>query len=106
MMTSFLNPERISEDSKQEIQVHGGCLSAYDSARTGIISLIRLAIGYVRKLFVRDNPRVLYACNANLVLRNATLEFGHLKDLTALGLLAITAFQNLVIIIAPLFEAK
>ncbi|KAL5066972.1 hypothetical protein RYX36_017859, partial [Vicia faba] len=42
-----LNPERIGGDFKQEVQVHSGFLSAYDSVRTRIISLIRLAIGYV-----------------------------------------------------------
>ncbi|KAI5397668.1 hypothetical protein KIW84_063478 [Lathyrus oleraceus] len=42
-----LNPERVGGDFKQEVQVHRGFLSAYDSVRTRIISLIRLAIGYV-----------------------------------------------------------
>ncbi|CAI8601910.1 unnamed protein product [Vicia faba] len=42
-----LNPERIGGDFKQEVQVHRGFLSAYDSVRTRIISLIELAIGYV-----------------------------------------------------------
>ncbi|KAI9078782.1 hypothetical protein K1719_039240 [Acacia pycnantha] len=41
-----LNPERIGGDFKQEVQVHSGFLTAYDSVRTRIISLIRLAIGY------------------------------------------------------------
>ncbi|KAL2336331.1 hypothetical protein Fmac_010777 [Flemingia macrophylla] len=43
----MLNPERIGGVFKQEVQVHSGFLSAYDSVRTRIISLIRLAIGYV-----------------------------------------------------------
>ncbi|KAK7279162.1 hypothetical protein RJT34_24208 [Clitoria ternatea] len=47
LVPAGLNPERIGGDFKQEIQVHSGFLSAYDSVRTGIISLIRLAIGYV-----------------------------------------------------------
>ncbi|XP_054793984.1 uncharacterized protein LOC129299533 isoform X2 [Prosopis cineraria] len=41
-----LNPERIGGDFKQEVQVHSGFLTAYDSVRTRIISLIRLAVGY------------------------------------------------------------
>ncbi|KAE8076164.1 hypothetical protein FH972_014829 [Carpinus fangiana] len=45
-----LNPERIGGDFKQEIQVHSGFLSAYDSVRTRIISLIKLAIGCVDDL--------------------------------------------------------
>ncbi|KAL2344719.1 hypothetical protein Fmac_006004 [Flemingia macrophylla] len=44
---TWLNPERISGVFKQEVQVHSGFLSVYDSVRTRIISLIRLAIGYV-----------------------------------------------------------
>ncbi|XP_024193958.1 uncharacterized protein LOC112197485 isoform X2 [Rosa chinensis] len=42
-----LNPERIGGDFKQEIQVHSGFLGAYDSVRIRIISLIKLAIGYI-----------------------------------------------------------
>ncbi|CAJ1968043.1 unnamed protein product [Sphenostylis stenocarpa] len=47
LVPAGLNPERIGGDFKQEIQVHSGFLSAYDSVRTRIISLIRLAIGYL-----------------------------------------------------------
>ncbi|KAK7393270.1 hypothetical protein VNO78_21821 [Psophocarpus tetragonolobus] len=47
LVPAGLNPERIGGDFKQEIQVHSGFLSAYDSVRTRIISLIRHAIGYV-----------------------------------------------------------
>ncbi|CAH9137291.1 unnamed protein product [Cuscuta epithymum] len=42
-----LNPERIGGDFKQEVQVHSGFLSAYDSVRTKLILLIKKAIGYV-----------------------------------------------------------
>ncbi|XP_061990765.1 uncharacterized protein LOC133709147 isoform X1 [Rosa rugosa] len=45
-----LNPERIGGDFKQEIQVHSGFLGAYDSVRIRIISLIKLAIGYIDDL--------------------------------------------------------
>ncbi|GAB4851399.1 hypothetical protein Ancab_030802 [Ancistrocladus abbreviatus] len=41
-----LNPERIGGDFKQEVQVHSGFLSAYDSVRTRIMTLICQAIGY------------------------------------------------------------
>ncbi|GAV70449.1 C2 domain-containing protein/Lipase_3 domain-containing protein [Cephalotus follicularis] len=40
------NPERVGGDFKQEVQVHSGFLSAYDSVRTRIIDLIEVAIGY------------------------------------------------------------
>ncbi|XP_031397110.1 uncharacterized protein LOC116208046 isoform X2 [Punica granatum] len=43
-----LNPERIGGDFKQEVQVHSGFLSAYDSVRIRIISLLKLAIGFRR----------------------------------------------------------
>ncbi|KAI3706200.1 hypothetical protein L6452_23781 [Arctium lappa] len=41
-----LNPERMGGDFKEEVQVHSGFLSAYDSVRTRIISLIKIATGY------------------------------------------------------------
>ncbi|KAJ0092466.1 hypothetical protein Patl1_25754 [Pistacia atlantica] len=41
-----LNPERIGGDFKQEVQVHSGFLSAYDSVRIRIFSIIKVAIGY------------------------------------------------------------
>ncbi|XP_012570414.1 uncharacterized protein [Cicer arietinum] len=47
LVPAGLNPERIGGDFKQEVQVHSGFLGAYDSVRTRIISMIRLAIGYV-----------------------------------------------------------
>ncbi|XP_060671837.1 uncharacterized protein LOC107422559 isoform X3 [Ziziphus jujuba] len=46
LVPAGLNPERIGGDFKQEVQVHSGFLSAYDSVRIRIISLIKLAIGY------------------------------------------------------------
>ncbi|XP_074320734.1 uncharacterized protein LOC141657401 isoform X2 [Silene latifolia] len=42
-----LNPERIGGDFKQEVQVHSGFLSAYDSVRTRIMSLLKKAVGFV-----------------------------------------------------------
>ncbi|XP_062108992.1 uncharacterized protein LOC133819703 isoform X2 [Humulus lupulus] len=41
-----LNPERIGGDFKQEVQVHSGFLSAYDSVRIRIFTIIKQAIGY------------------------------------------------------------
>ncbi|XP_052620644.1 uncharacterized protein LOC111915788 isoform X3 [Lactuca sativa] len=46
MVPAGLNPERIGGDFKEEVQVHSGFLSAYDSVRTRILSLIKTAIGY------------------------------------------------------------
>ncbi|KAL1367982.1 hypothetical protein AAHE18_02G087800 [Arachis hypogaea] len=49
LVPAGLNPERIGGDFKQEVQVHSGFLSAYDSVRIRIISLIRLAVGFVEE---------------------------------------------------------
>ncbi|KAL3329197.1 hypothetical protein AABB24_036344, partial [Solanum stoloniferum] len=46
LVPAGLNPERIGGDFKQEVQVHSGFLSAYDSVRIRLISLIKNAIGY------------------------------------------------------------
>ncbi|KAH0739939.1 hypothetical protein KY290_038644 [Solanum tuberosum] len=46
LVPAGLNPERIGGDFKQEVQVHSGFLSAYDSVRISLISLIKKAIGY------------------------------------------------------------
>ncbi|CAH2050703.1 unnamed protein product, partial [Thlaspi arvense] len=47
LVPAGLNPERIGGDFKQEVQVHSGFLSAYDSVRTRLLSLIKLAVGYM-----------------------------------------------------------
>lgn len=47
LVPAGLNPERIGGEFKQEVQVHSGFLSAYDSVRMRIISLIKLLIGYM-----------------------------------------------------------
>ncbi|KAF9612163.1 hypothetical protein IFM89_038351 [Coptis chinensis] len=47
LVPAGLNPERVGGDFKQEIQVHSGFLSAYDSVRTRLMSLIKLSIGYL-----------------------------------------------------------
>ncbi|GMP77663.1 hypothetical protein CsSME_00033859 [Camellia sinensis var. sinensis] len=44
---SGLNPERIGGNFRQEVQVHSGFLSAYDSVRTRILSLIKQAVEYI-----------------------------------------------------------
>ncbi|KAK3144297.1 hypothetical protein QOZ80_4AG0311170 [Eleusine coracana subsp. coracana] len=46
LVPAGLNPERLGGDFKQEVQVHTGFLSAYDSVRNRIMSLIKCAIGY------------------------------------------------------------
>ncbi|CAL9154585.1 unnamed protein product [Musa hybrid cultivar] len=46
LLPAGLNPERLSGDFKQEVQVHSGFLNAYDSVRTRIMMLTELAIGF------------------------------------------------------------
>ncbi|XP_051133208.1 uncharacterized protein LOC127252883 isoform X2 [Andrographis paniculata] len=46
LVPAGLNPERIGGDSKEEVQVHSGFLSAYDSVRTRLITLIKQAINH------------------------------------------------------------
>ncbi|XP_047063889.1 uncharacterized protein LOC124671575 [Lolium rigidum] len=47
LVPAGLNPERLGGDFKQEVQVHSGFLSAYDSVRNRIMVLIKYAIGYM-----------------------------------------------------------
>ncbi|XP_058182102.1 uncharacterized protein LOC131300340 isoform X3 [Rhododendron vialii] len=47
LVPAGLNPERIGGDFKQEVQVHSGFLSAYDSVRTRILFLIKQAVAYI-----------------------------------------------------------
>ncbi|KAL0920221.1 hypothetical protein M5K25_009341 [Dendrobium thyrsiflorum] len=52
-----LNPERLDGDFKQEVQVHGGFLNAYDSVRNRILTLIKLAIGYHEEYHLESMPK-------------------------------------------------
>ncbi|OVA02259.1 C2 calcium-dependent membrane targeting [Macleaya cordata] len=47
LVPAGLNPERIGGNFKQEVQVHSGFLSAYDSVRNKLISIIKLSIGFI-----------------------------------------------------------
>ncbi|KAJ8512451.1 hypothetical protein OPV22_002885 [Ensete ventricosum] len=46
LLPAGLNPERLSGDFKQEVQVHSGFLNAYDSVRTRIMTLTKLAVDF------------------------------------------------------------
>ncbi|XP_020682703.1 uncharacterized protein LOC110099777 isoform X4 [Dendrobium catenatum] len=52
-----LNPERLGGDFKQEVQVHGGFLNAYDSVRNRLLMLIKLAIGYHEEHHLESMPK-------------------------------------------------
>ncbi|KAK8935459.1 hypothetical protein KSP39_PZI012874 [Platanthera zijinensis] len=44
LLPAGMNPERLGGEFKQEVQVHGGFLNAYDSVRIRILMLIKVAI--------------------------------------------------------------
>ncbi|XP_009139618.2 uncharacterized protein LOC103863624 isoform X1 [Brassica rapa] len=68
-----LNPERIGGDFKEEVQVHSGFLSAYDSVRIRIISLLKLAIGYIDDVAEREDKWHVYVTGHSLGGALATL---------------------------------
>ncbi|XVE81501.1 hypothetical protein DITRI_Ditri15bG0069600 [Diplodiscus trichospermus] len=68
-----LNPERIGGDFKQEVQVHSGFLSAYDSVRIRIISLIKASIGYIDEIAETQHRWQVYVTGHSLGGALATL---------------------------------
>ncbi|CAH8332078.1 unnamed protein product [Eruca vesicaria subsp. sativa] len=68
-----LNPERIGGDFKEEVQVHSGFLSAYDSVRIRIISLLKMAIGYIDDDPEREDKWHVYVTGHSLGGALATL---------------------------------
>ncbi|KAI4342613.1 hypothetical protein MLD38_027219 [Melastoma candidum] len=56
LVPAGLNPERVGGDFKQEVQVHSGFLNAYDSVRIRIISLLKMAIGFLDEDDNTDPP--------------------------------------------------
>lgn len=68
-----LNPERIGGDFKEEVQVHSGFLSAYDSVRIRIISLLKMAIGYIDYVAEREDKWHVYVTGHSLGGALATL---------------------------------
>ncbi|KAJ0034865.1 hypothetical protein Pint_25199 [Pistacia integerrima] len=57
-----LNPERIGGDFKQEVQVHSGFLSAYDSVRIRIFSIIKVAIEICLSLSSSSSSSLFSCC--------------------------------------------
>eukprot|EP01018_Ginkgo_biloba_P019851 Gb_29405 [translate_table: standard] len=47
LLPTGLNPERVGGDFKEEVQVHSGFLSAYDSVRNRLLSFIKSSICFV-----------------------------------------------------------
>ncbi|CAL9225156.1 unnamed protein product [Arabidopsis halleri] len=73
LVPTGLNPERIGGDFKQEVQVHSGFLSAYDSVRIRIISLLKMAIGYIDDVAEREDKWHVYVTGHSLGGALATL---------------------------------
>lgn len=95
LVPAGLNPERIGGDFKQEVQVHSGFLSAYDSVRTRIMRLIRQVVGYID-----DGPQPLsewhvYVTGHSLGGALATLLALELSSsqLTKLGVISVTMYN-------------
>uniref|UniRef100_A0A0D9W700 C2 domain-containing protein n=1 Tax=Leersia perrieri TaxID=77586 RepID=A0A0D9W700_9ORYZ len=57
LVPAGLNPERLGGDFKQEVQVHSGFLSAYDSVRNRIIALVNNAVGYMDEDSAENIPK-------------------------------------------------
>jgi hypothetical protein len=73
LVPAGLNPERIGGDFKQEVQVHSGFLSAYDSVRIRIISLLKMTIGYIDDVTEREDKWHVYVTGHSLGGALATL---------------------------------
>ncbi|XP_020872701.1 uncharacterized protein LOC9304431 isoform X3 [Arabidopsis lyrata subsp. lyrata] len=73
LVPTGLNPERIGGDFKQEVQVHSGFLSAYDSVRIRIISLLKMAIGYIDDVAECEDKWHVYVTGHSLGGALATL---------------------------------
>ncbi|PNT61448.1 hypothetical protein BRADI_5g15300v3 [Brachypodium distachyon] len=57
LVPAGLNPERLGGDFKEEVQVHSGFLSAYDSVRNRIMVLTKYAIGYTDEEGAETTPK-------------------------------------------------
>ncbi|CAN8232287.1 unnamed protein product [Cochlearia groenlandica] len=90
-----LNPERIGGDFKQEVQVHSGFLNAYDSVRIRIISLLKMAIGYIDDVAEREDKWHVYVTGHSLGGALATLMSLELasSQLAKLGAITVTMYN-------------
>ncbi|ERM98004.1 hypothetical protein AMTR_s00120p00025450 [Amborella trichopoda] len=73
LVPAGLNPERLGGDFKQEVQVHSGFLSAYDSVRNQILNLIKVSIGFVEDEFEMKSSWHVYITGHSLGGALATL---------------------------------
>lgn len=90
-----LNPERIGGDFKQEVQVHSGFLSAYDSVRTRIMSLIKLSIGLKDDILETSSKWYVYVTGHSLGGALATLHALELSSsqLAKLGAISVSMYN-------------
>ncbi|KAB2092437.1 hypothetical protein ERO13_A02G025500v2 [Gossypium hirsutum] len=95
LVPAGLNPERIGGDFKQEVQVHSGFLSAYDSVRIRIISLIKASIGYIDELLEPQHRWQVYVTGHSLGGALATLLALELSSskLAKCGAISVTMYN-------------
>ncbi|KAK8623658.1 hypothetical protein V6N13_065023 [Hibiscus sabdariffa] len=95
LVPAGLNPERIGGDFKQEVQVHSGFLSAYDSVRIRIISLIKASIGYTEELTEPPHRWQVYVTGHSLGGALATLLALELSSskLAKCGAISVTMYN-------------
>ncbi|KAH1096254.1 hypothetical protein J1N35_013175 [Gossypium stocksii] len=95
LVPAGLNPERIGGDFKQEVQVHSGFLSAYDSVRIRIISLIKASIGYIDELLKPQHRWQVYVTGHSLGGALATLLALELSSskLAKCGAISVTMYN-------------
>ncbi|XP_039060817.1 uncharacterized protein LOC120204873 isoform X2 [Hibiscus syriacus] len=95
LVPAGLNPERIGGDFKQEVQVHSGFLSAYDSVRIRIISLIKASVGYTEELMEPPHRWQVYVTGHSLGGALATLLALELSSskLAKCGAISVTMYN-------------
>nr|XP_043613679.1 uncharacterized protein LOC122585619 [Erigeron canadensis] len=95
MVPAGLNPERIGGDFKEEVQVHSGFLSAYDSVRTRIFSLIKAATRYQDEDAVELSKWHVYVTGHSLGGALATLLALELSSsqLATRGIISVTMYN-------------
>lgn len=89
------NPERVGGEFKEEAMVHGGFLSAYDSVRNRLMSLVKASIGISNENTDNERPWQVYVTGHSLGGALATLFALELStsQLSRHGNIAVTMYN-------------